>query len=183
MENRPELLAPVQEWNSLKIVAGLADAIYFGVETYNMRQKARNFERKDLNKIAEFCHNQKPLIKAYLTTNVLIYDKELQDLEQLILEAKDAKIDAIIAHDLAAIRIAKRNNIKFHISTQTNVSNIESAKFYEDFGAERIILARELSLEQIKLIKHHLSKTKIECFVHGSMCTSISGRCYISATI
>ncbi len=183
MENRPELVAPIQEWNSLKIVNGLADAIYFGVEQYNMRQKAKNFERKDLRKVIEFCHSQNPPIKAYLTTNILIYDRELQDLEKLILEAKDADIDAIIAHDLAAIRIAKRNNMKFHISTQANVSNIKAAKFYEELGAERIILARELSLKQIKLIKHFLSKTKIECFVHGSMCTSISGRCYFSATI
>ncbi|MFX0021607.1 MAG: peptidase U32 family protein [Candidatus Hermodarchaeota archaeon] len=183
MEIRPELLAPVQDWKTLKVVSGLADAIYFGVDKYNMRQKAKNFERNDLNNIAEFCHSQKTPIKAYLTTNILIYDNELQDLENLILGAKEAAIDAIIAHDLAAIRIAKRNNIKFHISTQANVSNIESAKFFEEFGAERIILARELSLEQIKLIKHHLSKTKIECFVHGSMCTSISGRCYFSATI
>jgi putative protease len=122
-------------------------------------------------------------MKAYLATNILIYDKELQDLESLIMEAKDYGIDAIIAHDIAAIRIAKRNNMKYHISTQANVSNIEAAKFFEDMGAERIILARELSLEQIKLIKHHLSKTKIECFIHGSMCTSISGRCYFSATI
>ncbi|MFW9968892.1 MAG: peptidase U32 family protein [Candidatus Odinarchaeota archaeon] len=183
MEIRPELLAPVQDWNTLKVVIDLADAIYFGINTYNMRQKAKNFERKDLNRVVEYCHNHKPLIKAYLTTNVLIYDRELQDLENLILEAKYAKIDAIIAHDLATIRIAKRNNMKFHVSTQANVSNIESAKFYEELGAERIILARELSLQQIKLIKHLLTKTKIECFVHGSMCTSISGRCYFSATI
>ncbi len=183
MEIQPELIAPVQEWNTLKMVSGLADAIYFGVNKYNMRQKAKNFEREDLSRVTEFCHNQNPQIKAYLTTNILIYDRELQDLEELILEAKDAKIDAIIAHDLAALRIAKRNNIKFHISTQANISNIETAKFFEEFGAERIILARELSLEQIKLIKHHLSKTEIECFVHGSMCTSISGRCYLSATI
>jgi len=180
---RPELLAPCQDWNSLKIVRGLADAIYFGVQHYNMRVKAKNFERKDLKKVAEFCHNQEPSMKAYLTTNILIYDTELQDLEQLVLEAKDAEIDAIIAHDLAAIRLAKRCDMKFHISTQANVSNIEASKFYEALGANRIILARELSLKQIKLIKHHLSKTKIECFAHGSMCTSISGRCYLSATI
>ena len=183
MVNRPELLVPIQEWNSIKLVGGLADAIYFGVEKYNMRQKAKNFERKDLQKVTEFCHNQNPPIKAYLTTNILIYDSELQDLEGLISEAKDAKIDAIIAHDLAVIRIAKRFNMEFHISTQANISNIESAKFYEELGTERIILARELSLQQIKLIKHLLSKTKVECFVHGSMCTSISGRCYLSATI
>ena len=183
MEFRPELLAPVQDWNSLKIVSGLADAVYFGVENYNMRNRAKNFERKDLKKVVDFCHNQNPPLKTYLTTNILIYDSELQDLENLISEAKTSEIDAIIAHDLAAIRIAKRYNIKFHISTQANVSNIEAAKFFEGLGAERIILARELSLEQIRLIKHLLTTTKIECFVHGSMCTSISGRCYFSATI
>lgn len=181
--SRPELLAPAQDWNSLKIVGELADAIFFGVKAYNMRMKAKNFEREDLNKVAEYCHQLNPPIKAYLTTNILIYDSELQDLENLITQAKDAGIDAIIAHDLAAIRFSKQLNMKFHISTQANISNIESAKFFEELGAERIILARELSLDQIKLIKHHLTHTQIECFVHGSMCASISGRCYLSATI
>ena len=175
-------MAPVQEWNSLKSVSGLVDAVYFGVKNFNMRAKAKNFDIKDLRKIAEFCHNQNPTMRAYLTTNILIYDSELQDLEDLISGAKDTGIDAIIAHDIAAIRIAKKENIEFHISTQANVSNIETAKFYEELGAERIILARELSLKQIKLIKPLLTNTKIECFVHGSMCTAISGRCYFSAT-
>ncbi|MBY8991876.1 MAG: U32 family peptidase [Candidatus Lokiarchaeota archaeon] len=183
MQNRPELLAPVQDWNSLKLIGSLTDAVYFGVKKFNMRIKAKNFEQNDLNKIVEFCHNQESPKKAYLTTNIIIYDSELQDLESLISEAKDAGIDAIISHDLATIQIAKRYNVDFHISTQANVSNIESARFYEELGAERIILARELSLKQIKLIKHLLNKTKIESFVHGSMCTSISGRCYFSATI
>jgi putative protease len=164
-------------------IVGLADAIYFGVKNYNMRAKAKNFNRHEIGSVVKFCHKQKPPIKAYLTTNILIYDNELEDLENFIALAKKANIDAIIAHDLAAIRFAKRKGVKFHISTQANVSNVESAKFYESIGAERIILARELSLKQIKLIKHHLNKTKIECFVHGSMCTSISGRCYLSATI
>jgi len=164
-------------------IVGIADAIYFGVKKYNMRAKAKNFERDDIGSVVKFCHKQKPPIKAYLTTNILIYDNELEDLENLISLAKKANIDAIIAHDLAAIRFAKRKGVKFHISTQANVSNVESAKFYESLGAERIILARELSLKQIKLIKHHLNKAKIECFIHGSMCSSISGRCYLSATI
>ncbi|MFX0154907.1 MAG: peptidase U32 family protein [Candidatus Hodarchaeota archaeon] len=181
--NRPELLAPIQDWNTLKTIVSLADAVYFGIKSYNMRAKAKNFERGELKQVVDYCHNQNPPLRAYLTTNILIYDSELLDLENLISEAKESGIDAIIAHDIAAIRVAKRNNIDFHISTQANVSNIESAKFYEDLGAERIILARELSLQQIKLIKHLLTKTKIECFVHGSMCTSISGRCYFSATI
>ncbi len=183
MHSRPELLAPAQDWNSLKFVKGFADAIYFGVQNYNMRIKAKNFDRKDLKKIVDFCHSQDPLIRSYLTTNILIYDAELPELENLISEAKESGIDAIIAHDLAAIRIAKKYNMEFHISTQANVSNIEAAKFFEELGAERIILARELSLKQITLIKNLLTKTKIECFVHGSMCTSISGRCYFSATL
>ncbi len=174
---------PAQNWDSLANIGSLADAIYFGVSDYNMRAKARNFGRKEINEVVRFCHKLKPPIKAYLTTNILIYDNELEDLENLISLAKKANIDAIIAHDLAAIRFARQKGVKFHISTQANVSNTESAKFYEGLGAQRIILARELSLEQIKLIKHHLNKTKIECFVHGSMCTSISGRCYLSATI
>lgn len=174
---------PAQNWDSLANIGSLADAIYFGVSDYNMRAKAKNFGRKEINEVVRFCHKLKPPIKAYLTTNILIYDNELEDLENLISLAKKANIDAIIAHDLAAIRFAKQKGVKFHISTQANVSNTESAKFYEGLGAQRIILARELSLEQIKLIKHHLNKTKIECFVHGSMCTSISGRCYLSATI
>ncbi|MHA1912767.1 MAG: peptidase U32 family protein [Promethearchaeota archaeon] len=183
MKKRPELLVPVQEWNSLKNINGLADAIYFGVQKYNMRKRARNFERKDLKDIVEFCRQQNPPLKAYLTTNILIYDTELQDLETLISGAKAAGIDAIIAHDIAAIQIARRNDIEFHISTQANVSNIETAKFFESLGAERIILARELSLKQIKLVRHHLTRSKIECFIHGSMCTSVSGRCYFSETI
>ena len=182
-QNRPELLAPVQDWDALREVVNISDAIYFGIQDYNMRQKAKNFNRSDLADIVKFCHSSDPSTKAYLATNILIYDSELQDLEKLIHEAKSAQVDAIIAHDLAAIRFANKTGMKFHISTQANVSNIESAKFYEDLGAQRIILARELSLEQIKLIQHHLNKTKIECFVHGSMCTAISGRCYFSATI
>jgi putative protease len=148
-----------------------------------MRVKANNFDQSELKEVIDYCHDKNPPIKAFLTTNILIYDNELRDIEFLLNEAKRAGIDAIIAHDLAVIKFARKIGINFHISTQANVSNIEAAKFYEDIGAERIILARELSLNQIKLIKHHLSKTKIECFVHGSMCTSISGRCYFSATV
>jgi putative protease len=180
---RPELVSPVQDWNTLKIVTELADAIYLGIKKFNMRAQAKNFEISDLKKVVEICHSRTPPLKAYLATNILIYDSELQDLEILLTAAKDAGTDAIIAHDPSVIRFAKRFNLKFHVSTQCNVSNVEAAKFYEELGAERIVLARELSLQQIKLIKHHLSKAEIECFIHGSMCTSISGRCYFSATL
>ncbi|MHA1105736.1 MAG: peptidase U32 family protein [Promethearchaeota archaeon] len=180
---KPELVSPVQDWNTLKTVRDLADAIYLGIKKFNMRAKAKNFEKSDLKKVVEYCHGRAPPLKVYLATNILIYDSELQDLENLLGNAKDAGIDAIIAHDLSVIRFARRFNLKFHVSTQCNVSNVEAANFYEELGAERIVLARELSLQQIKLIKHHLSRAEIECFIHGSMCTSISGRCYFSATL
>ncbi|MFX1586939.1 MAG: peptidase U32 family protein [Promethearchaeota archaeon] len=180
---KPELVVPAQDWNSLRIIEGLADAVYFGVQSYNMRASAKNFMREDLKDVIDYCHSRKPPTKAYLTTNILIYDSELQDLERLLDQAKRGGIDAIITHDLATIRFARKLNLPFHISTQANISNTESAKFFEELGATRIILARELSLKQIKLIKHHLKTTEIECFIHGSMCTSISGRCYLSATL
>ncbi|TFG23413.1 MAG: U32 family peptidase [Promethearchaeota archaeon] len=179
----PELLSPVQDWKTLENIYDIADSIYFGLQSFNMRAQANNFEISELSKLINYCHTRDPPIKAYLTTNILIYDTELRDLEQLLDFAKESNVDAIIAHDIAVMKFAKKKGIRFHASTQCNISNVESAKFYEDFGAERIILARELSLNQIKLIKHHLNHAQIECFVHGSMCTSISGRCYFSATI
>jgi putative protease len=100
-----------------------------------------------------------------------------------MLKAKAAEVDAVIIHDMAAIQLAKELQIPFHISTQCNVSNSMAARFYEELGAQRIILARECSLEQIKEIKSKVSTVQIEVFVHGAMCTSISGRCYFSQDI
>jgi putative protease len=181
--SKPELLAPVQDWKTLTFIKNIPDAIYFGVNNYNMRQQAQNFAEEDLPEIASYCHSLNPPLKAYLCTNILIYNSELDKLENLIKKANEADIDAIIAHDLAAIQFAKKYHIPFHVSTQANVSNIISAKLFEEMGAERIILARELSLKQINEISRELEETPIECFIHGAMCTSISGRCYFSATI
>ncbi|MFX0073467.1 MAG: peptidase U32 family protein, partial [Candidatus Hermodarchaeota archaeon] len=105
------------------------------------------------------------------------------ELREIIEIAKNEGIDALIVNDFAAIKIAKDYNFPFHISTQCNVSNSLSARFYQNLGAERIILARELSLEKIKEIKRNLSRTEIEVFIHGAMCTSISGKCYFSQDI
>ncbi len=184
-ERFPELLVPVQDWSGLKAILSTenADAVYFGVQEYNMRAQAKNFTIQDLPEISNHCHNRDRLVKAYLATNILIYDSELKELEELVIEAKNAGINAIICHDLSAIKIARKNKIDIHISTQANISNTESVRFYEKWGTKRINLARELSLNQIKSIKSQLATCEIECFVHGSMCTSISGRCYLSATI
>jgi putative protease len=179
----PELLAPVQNWKTLKYIENIPDSIYFGLENFNMRKNAQNFKEDDLGKIAEYCRSQEPPLYSYLCTNVLIYNSELDVLKHVIRKAKEVEIDAIIAHDIAAIKYAKEIGIAFHVSTQANISNIISAQYYENLGAERLILARELSLNQIKEIKQNLKTSQIECFVHGSMCTSISGRCYFSATM
>ena len=177
-----ELLAPAKNIKAIKAVKGYANSVYFGLsQKFNMRMRAENISLKDLEKTIDFCHDNN--LKAYLTTNILIYDNEIQNLRQTIKAAKDVGIDAIIVHDMASIEIARELNIPFHISTQCNVSNSISARFYEKLGAERIILARELSLEKIKEIKRNLSKTKVEVFIHGAMCTSVSGRCYFSQDI
>jgi putative protease len=143
--------------------------------------RSENIALENLADIVTFCHSSK--LKAYLATNILIYDNELAYLRTILEKAKEADIDAVIIHDLAALEIAKQIGLPFHISTQCNVSNSLSAKFYEALGAERIILARELSLEKIKEIKRNLSEAEIEVFIHGAMCTSVSGRCYFSQDI
>ena len=176
-----ELLAPVKNFKAIKAASKYADSIYFGIEKFNMRMRSENFALNDLTKITNFCHEHN--LKTYLTTNILIYDNELEFLRTIIKEAKDSNIDAVIVHDIAAIEVAKEFKIPFHISTQCNVSNSLSARFYESLGAERIILARELSLEKIKEIKRNLHKSEIEIFIHGAMCTSVSGRCYFSQDI
>ncbi len=177
--HKVELLAPLKNFKSLNAIIGLADAVYFGVETFNMRMFSDNFKLEDLQKIVDICRDNR--IKTYLTTNVIIYDNELNLLEKVLKKAYETGVDAIIVHDIGAIELCKQIGLKFHVSTQANISNINSAKFYQKLGAERLILARELSLEQIKTIKSSLDKTEIETFVHGAQCTSISGRCYFSA--
>jgi len=171
-----ELLAPAKNLKAIKAASKYADSVYFGIKRFNMRMRSENFNLEELNKIVDFC--EKMDLKTYLTTNILIYDNELNSLNQIIEGAKNSGVDAVIVHDFAAIMIAKEINIPFHISTQCNVSNSLSAKFYENLGAERIILARELSLEKIKEIKRNLISAEIETFIHGAMCTSVSGRCY-----
>lgn len=176
-----ELLTPAKNLKAIKAAMKYADSVYFGIKKFNMRMRSENFALEDLTKVVEFCHING--LKAYLTTNILIYDNELGFLREIIEKSKEAEINAVIVHDIAAIQIAKEVGIPFHISTQCNVSNSLSASFYEKMGAERIILARELSLEKIKEIKRNLAKVEIETFIHGAMCTSVSGRCYFSQDI
>jgi len=180
-QNEIELLTPLKNFKSLNAILDVADAVYFGIESMNMRIFADNIKLKDLDKLVRICHDNN--IKAYLTTNIIVYENEIQLLEKVLDEAVRAEVDAVIIHDIGGIELAKERDLNFHISTQASISNSLSAKFYEKLGAKRLILARELSLDQIKEIKAKLKRAEIETFVHGAQCTSISGRCYFSAEL
>jgi putative protease len=172
-----ELLAPVGDFKKLytAIDAG-ADAVYLGLQEFNMRDTAKNFKTSDLKKIKKICENSPRKPKVYLTLNTIIYDSELKKLENLIQKIK-GQVDSVICWDLSVINLCRKNKIPFHISTQASVSNVEAAKFYKRLGAERIVLARELNLNQIKKISEVIPT---ECFIHGAMCVSVSGRCFTS---
>ena len=177
MAKKYELLAPVGAFPQLRaaISAG-ADAVYLGLKELNMRATGKNFTFAELKKVSKICRQKS--IKIYLTLNTIIYDNEIKKLEKIIKKiSKQKLIDAIICWDLAVIKFCRKYQISFHISTQASVSNPESAKFYKKLGAERIILARELNLKQIKKISKIIP---VECFIHGAMCVSVSGRCFTS---
>ena len=174
MKQKYELLAPAGSFPTLvaAINAG-ADAVYFGLKEFSMRASAKNFTIKDLEKINKICGKK---VKKYVTINVIIYGEELKKLEKIIKKIKN-KVDAVICWDLSVINLCKKYKIPFHISTQASISNSEAAKFYKKLGAERIVLARELNLKQIKEISKIMP---VECFIHGAMCVAISGRCFMS---
>lgn len=175
---KPELLAPVQDYVSLSAaIENGADAVFFGVKGFNMRAGAKNFEVKDLPKITKIAHKRR--VKVYLAINTIIYEEELKKIEKILTAVKKAKIDAIICWDHAVIQIAKKLGMEIHISTQASIANSQAAEFYRKLGAKRVVLARECTLEQIKKIKKH-TKAELEIFIHGAMCVSVSGRCFLS---
>jgi putative protease len=178
-DKKIELLAPVGDFSTLHaVIEEGADAVYLGLKTLNMRASAKNFSYSDLKKAVSIAHSKG--IKVYVTINTIIYEKELKELQKHLKIIKDTKADAIIAWDLAVIKEANKLNIPIHISTQASISNSESLNEYKEFtNAKRFVLARELDLNQIKQI---IKKTngEVECFAHGAMCVSQSGRCFIS---
>jgi putative protease len=171
-----ELLAPAGSFPSLvaAVNAG-ADAVYFGLKDgFTMRAAAKNFSLDDLPEIKKICSKNK--VKKYLTLNTIVYDNEISKIEELIQKAKPF-VDAIICWDASVIELCRKHKIPFHISTQASVANKSSALFYKKLGAERIVLARELNISQIKEIAKIID---VEVFIHGAMCVSESGRCFTS---
>jgi len=175
---KPELLVPAGDWSMLNtaIVSG-ADAVYFGVENLNMRATANNFSVTDIKEIVQKCHSNN--ITAHLTLNTIIYENELTDVERILKISKECGIDMIICWDLSVIQKCIENKLPFCISTQASVSNSEAANFYKNIGAQRIVLARECTLDKIKEVKQKVD-IEIETFIHGAMCVAVSGRCFMS---
>ncbi|MFH1614783.1 MAG: U32 family peptidase [Planctomycetota bacterium] len=174
----PELLAPARDQTSFTaaVDAG-ADAVYFGLGTLNMRINSKGIDISQLPRIMDTAHAKQ--VKTYVALNTIVYDSDMDILDDLLEKIKSAGADAVIVWDPAVITKAVCLGIPIHISTQANISNIVSARFYRDLGAKRAVLARELSVEQIRQIKKG-TDLEIEVFVHGAMCVSVSGRCFMS---
>ncbi|WP_291868090.1 peptidase U32 family protein [Maribacter sp.] len=184
-----ELMAPAGNFESLQAaIDNGADSVYFGVEQLNMRARASiNFTLEDLAEIAERCKEKK--IRTYLTLNTIVYDHDLSVIKTVLDTAKKADITAVIAMDQAVISYARQISMEVHISTQINITNIETVKFYALF-ADTMVLSRELSLRQIQNICSQIEKeevkgpsgrlVEIEVFGHGALCMAVSGKCYLS---
>lgn len=184
-----EVMAPVGSYESLSAAldAG-ADAVYFGVEGLNMRSRSSaNFTLDDLREIVRRCSERG--VHTYLTVNTIVYDSEMAKLEGIVAAAAEAGISAVIASDVAVFAACRRHGVDVHISTQCNISNIEAVRFYSDF-ADVMVLARELSLEQVRAIADAIEaenicgpsgrRVRIEMFCHGALCMAVSGKCYLS---
>ena len=175
-----ELLAPAGDLEKLKFayIYG-ADAVYIGGQNYSLRANAKNFSMAQIKEAVDFAHNLKK--KLYVTVNIVFHDEDFCGLEDYLWELSGLGVDAVIVSDVAVMRLIKRKNIpiELHVSTQASIINSGAALFYKSLGATRLVLGREASMEDIKNIKEETG-LEIECFVHGAMCTSISGRCVIS---
>lgn len=184
-----EIMAPAGNFECLMAaIQGGANSVYFGVGNLNMRShSANNFAPEDLSRITEICREHN--VKTYMTLNIVVYQADLENVRKALEEAKKAQVSAIIASDMAVIQMCREMGLEVHISTQLNVSNFEAVKFYAQF-ADVIVLARELTLPQIKEISQKIEEEQVkgpsgnllrlELFVHGALCMAISGKCYLS---
>ncbi|MDE7467277.1 MAG: U32 family peptidase [Muribaculaceae bacterium] len=184
-----EIMAPVGSYESLAaaIKAG-TDAVYFGVEGLNMRSRSSaNFTLDDLRHIVRLCRTAG--VRTYLTVNTIMYDDDLPRMHSIVDAAAEAGVSAIIASDIAVIEYCRTRGVEVHISTQCNISNIEAVKFYSRW-ADVVVLARELSMDQVSRIHSEIIRQNItgpagkpvgiEMFCHGALCMAVSGKCYLS---
>ena len=182
-------MSPAGSYESLMAaIQGGADSIYFGIEGLNMRSKSsNNFTIDDLHKIVAICKENN--IKSYLTVNTIIYNNDMTLMRKVVDAAKEAKLSAIIAADVAVLMYARSIGVEVHLSTQLNITNTESLKFYAQY-ADVVVLARELNLDQVATIHKDIVEqqikgpkgelVQIEMFAHGALCMAVSGKCYLS---
>ncbi len=184
-----EIMAPVGSYESLMAaIQGQADSVYFGIGNLNMRSRSsQNFTLKDLQNITDICkeHN----IRSYITLNTVIFDDELELMQSIVGAAKNNGISAIIASDQAVIQYAHKVGMEVHMSTQTNITNIEAVKYWSEY-ADVMVTARELNLKQVSAITKTIEEqqikgpsgklVQIEIFAHGALCMAVSGKCYLS---
>lgn len=187
--NNIEIMSPVGNFESLMAaIQGGANSVYFGVGHLNMRAKSTvNFTHTDLHEIVRICRDNG--LKSYITVNTVMYDHDLDSMHQIIDAAAEAGISAVIASDQAAILYARKQNVEVHLSTQLNISNTESLKFYSQW-ADVAVLARELTLDQVARISINVREqnitgpsgnlVRLELFAHGALCMAVSGKCYMS---
>lgn len=179
---RPEVLAPAGDAERLKAAVYYgADAVYMGGTRFGMRAAPKNFSDDELAKAVSFAHENG--VKVYLTCNIIPNTAQLKELPEFLESASAAGVDALIITDLGVLSYAKKYapKVPIHISTQTGVANAESARMLFDLGAERVVSARELTLDELADLRSGMPKEmELECFVHGAMCVSYSGRCLLS---
>ena len=178
-----EILAPVGAKEQLYAAVRCgANAVYLGAGDFNARRNAENFTNDDLSEAIKYCHLRN--VKVYVTLNTLIFDKEISDLYDCVKSIAKSGADAVIIQDFAVLKVVKDicPEMPIHASTQMAVHNVSGAEFLEKLGFSRIVLARELSLTEIKMIREKVS-TELEVFVHGAHCMSASGNCYLSAML
>ena len=174
-----ELLSPAGDFAALNAAIRYgADSVYIGIAGFNLRAHKGNFQIEDLKEAVKRCHDSN--VKLYVCTNTIMKDKDIENLKKVMPRIKSAGADAIIASDLGALSVAGDNDVKVHMSVQSNISNLEALKLLKELGVIRIVLSRELSLNEIKRIKND-SPLEVEVFVHGAMCLAVSGRCFLSS--
>ena len=182
MQKKPEILAPAGDFEKMKYaIAYGADAVYLAGNSFGMRAAAANFREDELREGIAYAHARG--VKCYITVNIIPSNRDLEQLPDYLSFLQEAGADALIIADVGVLSLAKKYapGIPVHISTQTSILNHAAANYWAEQGAERIVLARELSLSEIAEIRAKTPKTlEIEAFVHGAMCISYSGRCLIS---
>lgn len=179
--NKPELLAPAGDLEKLKMAIRFgADAVYIGGKQFGLRAAAGNFDQEQMAEAVKFTHENGA--KLYVTVNIFAHNRHIDSLPEYLRELEALGVDAVLVSDPGVLSIARETvpNLPLHISTQANTTNWASVKFWADQGAERVVLAREVSLEEVKEIKDKVN-IELETFIHGAMCMSYSGRCLMSS--